>query len=64
MERLEQLQRLEKDLRDVSLAAARMLTTGSDRHGLNDVLARFGFTRDQLRDLPEFTTIRFELVDS
>lgn len=53
MKRLEQLQRLQEDLLDVSIAAARMLTTGPGRHGLDDVLARFGFTREQLRDLPE-----------
>lgn len=53
MERIEQLQQLEEDLLDVSLAAARMLTTGSRRHSLDEVLAQFGYTREQLRDLPE-----------
>ncbi len=53
MKRLEQLQRLQEDLLDVSIAAARMLTTGTDRHELDDVLAQFGFTREQLGDLPE-----------
>ncbi len=53
MERLEQLQQLQEDLLDVSLAAARMVTTGADRHALDDVLAQFGYTREQLRDLPE-----------
>lgn len=53
MERFEQLQRLEEDLLDASLAAARMLTTGPRRHSLDDVLAQFGYTREQLRDLPE-----------
>ena len=53
IERLEELQRLEDDLVDVTLAAARMLTTGPDRHTLDEILARFGYTRDQLRDLPE-----------
>ena len=49
MERFEQLQRLEEDLLDVSLATARMLTTGPRRHSLDDVLAQFGYTREQLR---------------
>jgi PHD/YefM family antitoxin component YafN of YafNO toxin-antitoxin module len=51
MERFEQLQQLEEDLLDISLTTARMLTTGPARHSLDDVLARFGYTRDQLRDL-------------
>jgi len=36
---------------DVSLSISRTLTTGADRHSLDDVLARFGYTRDQLRDM-------------
>lgn len=51
MERFEQLQQLEEDLLDISLATARMLTTGPTRHTLDDVLAQFGYTREQLRDL-------------
>jgi PHD/YefM family antitoxin component YafN of YafNO toxin-antitoxin module len=51
MERFEQLQQLEEDLLDISLTTARMLTTGPARHALDDVLTRFGYTRDQLRDL-------------
>jgi prevent-host-death family protein len=50
MERLEELQRLEEDLTDISLAVARMLTTSSRRHSLDDVLAQFGYSREQLRD--------------
>jgi prevent-host-death family protein len=53
MKRLEQLQQLQDDLLDVSVAAARMLTTGPGRHSLDQVLAHFGYTRDQLRDLPD-----------
>ncbi len=53
MQRLEQLQQLEEDALDVSLAAARLLTTGERRHSLDAVLAQFGYTRDQLRDLGE-----------
>ena len=49
IERLEQLQQLEEDMIDVSLSVARTLTTGPDRRSLDDVLARFGYTREQLR---------------
>ena len=51
MQRLEELQQLEEDLLDVSLATARMLATGPARHSLDAVLAQFGYTRDDLRDL-------------
>ena len=51
MKRLEQLQQLEEDLLDISLATARMLTTGPARHSLDDILTQFGYTRDDLRDL-------------
>ncbi|MGI8553112.1 MAG: hypothetical protein ACR2PL_20345 [Dehalococcoidia bacterium] len=50
MDRLEQLQ---EGLVDLSLVAARMLTTGERRHPLDEILARFGYARDQLRELPE-----------
>lgn len=53
MQRLEELEQLEEDLLDFSLAAARMLTTGADRHSLDEILAQFGYTREQLRELPE-----------
>lgn len=53
MERLEQLQQLQEDLLDVALAAARMLTTSDQRHSLDEVLERFGYNREQLRDLPD-----------
>lgn len=49
--RLEQLQQLEDDMIDVSLSVSRTLTTGADRHSLDDVLARFRYTRDQLREM-------------
>ena len=48
MARLEQLQQLEEDMIDASLALSRALTAGPGRHSLDDVLARFGYTRDQL----------------
>lgn len=50
MARLERLQHLEENLIDVSLAVARTLTRGPDRHSLDEVLARLGYTRDELRD--------------
>ena len=53
IERLEQLQQLQEDMLDVSLAAARMFTSGPRRHSLDDVLAQFGYTRAQLSELPE-----------
>lgn len=53
MVRLEWLQRIEDDLLDVSLAAARMPPAGPRRHSPDDVRARFGYDRDRLRDLPE-----------
>ena len=51
MERLEHLQQLEEDMIDVSLAVARMLTSGPERHSLDDVLSQFGYSRDELRGL-------------
>lgn len=51
MDRLEQLQQLEEDLLDISLTTARMLTSGPARHDLDHVLSRFGYTREQLREL-------------
>lgn len=53
IERLEELQRLEEDLVDTLIAAARVATTGPDRYPLDDVLARFGYTREQLAGLPD-----------
>jgi prevent-host-death family protein len=53
IKRLEQLQQLQEDLLDFSLVAARMLSTGPQRHSLDEVLAQLGYTRDALKDLPE-----------
>lgn len=50
VERLGELNELEGDLTDASLAVARMLTTSSTRHSLDDVLAQFGYTRQDLGD--------------
>ena len=43
----------EDDLFDFILVAARMATAGPERYSLNDVLGQFGYTRDQLRDMPD-----------
>ena len=51
--RLDDLERTREDLLDLSLAAARMLTTGPERHSLDTVLTEFGYTREELRALPE-----------
>ncbi len=53
MKRLEELQELQENLIDVSVAAARMMTTGPERYSLDDVLAQFGYTREQLLDADE-----------
>lgn len=53
MKRLEELQQMQEDMLDIALAAARMLVTGPRRHSLDEVLEQFGYTREQLRDLPE-----------
>lgn len=51
MERFEQLSQLQDDILDITLGTARMLTTSPRRHSLDDVLAQFGYTREQLRKL-------------
>ncbi|HYU18992.1 MAG TPA: type II toxin-antitoxin system Phd/YefM family antitoxin [Chloroflexota bacterium] len=51
--RLEQLQQLQEDMLDVSLAAARMLTTGPRRRSLDEILIQFGYTREQVGDLSD-----------
>lgn len=53
IDRLERWQQAEDDLLDIALVAVRMATSGPDRISLDDVLAEFGYTRDQLRDLPD-----------
>jgi antitoxin (DNA-binding transcriptional repressor) of toxin-antitoxin stability system len=51
--RLEQIQKFEEDMLDATLASARMLTTEARRHSLDDVLAQFGYSREQLNDVAE-----------
>lgn len=50
IDRLEEMERLEDDLVDLSLAVARMLETTEARHSLDAVLEHFGYTREQLRE--------------
>ena len=53
IERLEELERLREDLIDITLAAARLLTAGPERLSLDEVLDYFGYTREQLRAMPD-----------
>lgn len=53
MERFERLQQLRDDLVDITLVASRMATTGPARYSLDDVLAHFGYTGEDLADTPE-----------
>jgi antitoxin (DNA-binding transcriptional repressor) of toxin-antitoxin stability system len=48
IEKLERTEALEERRPGVSLALARLLTTSERRHSLDDVLDRFGFTREDL----------------
>jgi prevent-host-death family protein len=50
MKRFEQEQQLRDDLTDVTLLAARMLTTSGETVSLDEALAQFGLSR---ADLPE-----------
>lgn len=42
------------DALDVALGQARMLTTGSERVSLDEVLDHFGYTREELRAHPSY----------
>ena len=50
IEHLEDIQRLEDELADLALVAARMVTTTGEVHSLDEILERFGYTRDELQD--------------
>jgi antitoxin (DNA-binding transcriptional repressor) of toxin-antitoxin stability system len=50
IEALERNEELEEQILDVSLALTRLLATNERRHSLDDVLDRFGFTRDDLAE--------------
>lgn len=53
IQRFERLQQLQEDLLDVTLVAARMATTSGHRDTLDDVLERFGYSRQALADMPD-----------
>jgi antitoxin (DNA-binding transcriptional repressor) of toxin-antitoxin stability system len=50
IEALERADGLEERLLDISLALTRLLTDGDKRHSLDEVLERFGITRDELQE--------------
>ena len=52
-ERLERWQALQDDLIDITLVAARMMTTNGPSLSLDEVLEHFGFTREGLEAMPE-----------
>jgi hypothetical protein len=53
IERLERIHQLEDDLTDIAIVTARVLTESGEPVSLDDVLTRFGYTREQLSALPE-----------
>ena len=53
VDRFEQWQQLEDDLIDITLVAARMLTTSGPSISLDEVLESFGYTREELEGLPD-----------
>lgn len=53
VERYEELQQLRDDLIDITLVAARMLTTSGERYTLDEVLDYFGYTREELAAMPD-----------
>lgn len=53
MERLEELEALQEDLLDIALIAARIFTDDGTRFSLDEVLDQFGYTREQLAELPD-----------
>lgn len=48
LEELEAVAEAEDDILDVALATARDLTGGEHRYSLDEVLAHFGYSREQL----------------
>jgi hypothetical protein len=47
---LEEIRSLQDDIADIALAAAPRLTDNGQRYSLDEVLERFGYTREQLAD--------------
>jgi prevent-host-death family protein len=52
-ERFEQLQKTLDDLIDFTLAAARTMTSSGRAYTLDEILERFGYTRDELAAIPD-----------
>ena len=53
MDRYEEWQQLQDDLIDITLVAARMLTSTGPSIPLDEVLERFGYTREELEAMPD-----------
>ena len=53
MDRYEQWQQLQDDLIDITLVAARMLTSTGPSISLDEVLEHFGYTREELEAMPD-----------
>lgn len=53
VERLKEWQQLQDDLIDITLVAARMMTDDGRRYSLDEVMERFGYTREELEAMPE-----------
>lgn len=50
---LERLNELERDMLDFALVVARAATDAGARTSLGEVIGSFGYTREQLKNLPE-----------
>jgi prevent-host-death family protein len=53
MERFEQVQQLQDDLIDITLVAARMMSSSGRSYSLDEVMEHFGYTREELSQLPD-----------
>jgi prevent-host-death family protein len=53
VEKFERLQQLQDDLIDITLATSRMMTTSGQRHTLDDVIEHFGYSREELAEMPD-----------
>jgi prevent-host-death family protein len=52
-ERFEKFQESLDDLVDITMAAARTMTSGGRAYTFDEVLERFGYTRDELAVIPD-----------
>jgi hypothetical protein len=55
IERFEEWQQLQDDLIDITLVASRVMTGSEERFSLDEVLEKFGYTREELTDTPGST---------